>query len=84
MIAGGFSWPSTTLVCRAEYTSEKFSPVGAAPSDWNNEVHSALTGTRIFSPARSPGCTMARVLVVTCRKPLSQTFSRTTMPAPSM
>ncbi len=81
MMAGGFSCPSTTWVCNAEYTSEKLMLVGAAPRDWNSEVQSALIGTRIFSPLRSSGVWIGLVLVVTWRKPLSQTLSITSSPA---
>src|SRR5690348_7211980 len=80
MMAGGFSWASTTFVCNAEYTSAKLILVGEAPSDLNSEVQSALIGTLIFNPCRSEGCTIGFVLVVIWRKPLSQILSITTRP----
>ena len=76
MMARGFSWPSTTLVCSAEYTSLKLMPVGAAPKALNIEVHSGLTGTRILNPLRSSAVLMGLVELVMLRKPLSRMRSK--------
>ena len=67
MIASGFSWPSTTLVCSAEYTSLKLMLAGEAPSALNSDVHSGLTGTRILKPFRSAGVLIGLVLLVMLR-----------------
>ena len=76
MIDSGFSWPSTTLVCSAEYTSLKLMPVGAEPKALNIDVHSGLTGTRILKPFRSSAVLIGLVLVVMLRKPLSRQRSK--------
>src|SRR5205807_8749579 len=67
MIESGFSWPSATLVCSAEYTSEKLIDIGAASNALNIEVHSGLGGTRILKPFRSSGFLIGRVEEVICR-----------------
>src|SRR3546814_5548186 len=72
MMASGFSCASTTLVCRAEYTSLKLMLVGADCSALNMDVHSGLTGTRIFRSWKSSGPLMGLVLVVISRKPRSE------------
>src|SRR4051794_13797130 len=77
MIASGFSWPSTTLVCSAEYTSLKLIEAGAASNALNIEVHSGDTGTRILKPFRSSGPLIGLVDDVVWRKPLSQILSIT-------
>ena len=38
MIGSGFSWPSTTPVCRAEYSSLKLIGAGPASSDLKSDV----------------------------------------------
>ena len=81
MMASGFSWPSTTLVCSAEYSSLKLIGVGDAPSAWNKEVRIGAGGTRSLNPLRSPGVRTSRVEDVTWRKPLSQNGVTDTRPA---
>src|SRR4051812_29569219 len=61
MIESGFSCPSATLVCSAEYTSEKLIDIGAASNALNIEVQSGLGGTRILKPLRSSGLLIGRV-----------------------
>src|SRR5882724_9816370 len=80
MIAKGFSWPSTTLVCREEYTSLKLIEAGAASNALNIEVHSGDTGTRLLKPLRSSGPLIGLVDDVVWRKPLSQILSITSRP----
>src|SRR5450830_619983 len=80
MIASGFSCPSTTLVCSAEYVSLKLIEVGAASNALNIEVHSGDGGTRIFIPFKSSPITIGLVDEVICRKPLSQILSIATRP----
>ena len=58
-------------VCRDMYISLALIAVGDAPSDLKVETTSGLTGTRILSPLKSAGALIACVLVVVCRKPLS-------------
>src|ERR1044072_8504120 len=48
---------------------------GAAPRCVNSEVHSGLTGTRIFRPFRSSGVLIGRTLFVIWRKPELHTLS---------
>src|SRR3954463_5822701 len=74
MIGSGFSCPSTTLVCSAEYTSLKLIGAGPASSALNSEVRIGAGGTRILKPFRSSGVLISRDDDVMCRKPLSQTF----------
>ena len=76
--ASGFSWPSTTLVCSAEYTSLKLIEAGDASNALNIEVHSGDTGTRILKPLKSSGPLIGRDDDVVWRKPLSQILSITT------
>src|SRR6202051_1275092 len=76
--ASGFSWPSTILVCNAEYTSLKLIEAGEASNALNIEVHSGETGTRILKPLRSSGPLIGLVDEVVSRKPLSQILSMTT------
>src|SRR3954447_21391965 len=71
MIARGFSWPSTSLVCSAEYTSLKLIGVGLAPSAVNRVASIGAEGTRSFTPFRSSGPLIGLVDVVTWRKPFS-------------
>src|SRR6476620_5192167 len=80
MMDSGFSWPSTTLVCSDEYTSAKLIEAGAAPRCWNSDVHSGLTGTRIFRFLRSSGVLIGRTLLVIWRKPELQILSMAISP----
>src|ERR1700741_4037160 len=81
MMASGFSWPSTTLVCNAEYTSLKLIEAGAASNALNIDVQSGETGTRILKPLKSSGPLIGLVDDVVWRKPLSQILSITSSPA---
>src|SRR4051812_50088992 len=74
MMASGFSCPSTTFVCSAEYTSLKLIGAGPAPSALNSEVRIGAGGTRILKPFRSSGVLISEPEEVTWRKPLSQTL----------
>ena len=67
MMASGFSWASTTLVCSDEYTSAKLMVAGEASNALNMETQKGLGGMRIFMPFRSSGLVMARVLEVIWR-----------------
>src|ERR1700761_9597585 len=78
MMASGFSWPSTTLVCSAEYTSAKLMDVGEASKSLNIELHSGDGGTRILKPLKSSGLAIGLTDDVVWRKPLSQILSITT------
>src|SRR5438046_4330266 len=78
MMANGFSWPSTILVCNAEYTSLKLIEAGAASKALNIEVQSGETGTRIFKPLKSSGPLIGLLDDVVSRNPLSQILSITT------
>jgi len=80
MMASGFSWPSTSLVCSAEYSSLKLIGVGLAPSAVNRDDSMGAAGTRIFRPLRSSGVLTALVEVVTLRKPLSQGLDMVSKP----
>src|ERR1700730_12743446 len=53
---------------------------GAAPNAENIETHNGTTGTRILKLARSSGILIGCVLLVICRKPLSQTELNGTRP----
>src|SRR3954447_14951695 len=72
MLASGFSCPSTTFVCSAEYNSLKLIGAGPAPSAWNSDVRIGAGGTRILKPVRSSGVLTSGPEEVTWRKPLSQ------------
>ena len=65
--ASGFSWPSTTRVCSAAYSSPKLIEVGAAPSAVNIVTQSWLPGTRILRPLRSAGALTGLAEVVMLR-----------------
>ena len=47
-------------------------------------VHNGVTGTRISNPFKSAGVLIGWVLLVICRKPLSQNFSKAWRPALSI
>ena len=71
MIAYGFSWPSTTCVCRDVYTSLKLIGVGAAPIERNRSTQRAPAGVRMRKLARSSARWIGWVLLVICRIPFS-------------
>ena len=71
-MASGFSWPSTTFVCKAVYTSLKLMVAGAASSALNIDVSDGAGGTRSLKPFRSAAILMSREDDVMWRKPLSQ------------
>ena len=78
MPASGFSRPSATFVCSAEYVSPQGIETGEAPIDLNIDVHNGLGGTRILKPFRSSGVRMGLATESVWRKPLSQTLSNAT------
>ena len=79
MMTSGFSWPSTTPVCRALYTSLKLIAVGAAPRCLNSEIGIGATGRRILKPFRSAGELIGLLREVISRKPWSQARFRQIM-----
>src|SRR6218665_749745 len=80
MTASGVSCPSTTLVCKAEYTSAKLIEAGDESKALNSEVHIGETGTRILKPLRSSALWMGLPDEVIWRNPLSQICYITTRP----
>src|SRR6218665_289418 len=80
MTASGFSCPSTTLVCKAEYTSAKLIQAGDESKAFNSEVHIGETGTPILKTLRSSALWMGLPDEVIWRNPLYQICSITTRP----
>src|SRR5258708_38468163 len=78
MMASGFSWPSTILVCSAEYSSAKLIEAGAASNALDIEVQNGETGTRILKPLKSSGPLIGLVDDVVSRNPLSPILAITT------
>jgi hypothetical protein len=78
MIASGFSWPSTTLVCSAEYTSAKLIEAGAASKRLEHRGPQRRDRHADLEALQSSGRVIGLFDEVIWRKPLSQILSITT------
>ncbi len=80
MVGSAFSCPSTTLVCKAVYSSPIGTVAGEAPRPLNSEVEFGLAGTRIFMPSMSLGEMIGLLACVICRNPWSNALPTSTIP----